>query len=287
MKLKHVIGASLAVLSCHAIAQEQRVVIDNSIVGILETPEGMNKGPAVLILHGFMGNKNELQIANTNEGVLERAAATLAQNGIASLRIDFQGAGESSGEFKDTTFNRLIDNANVSLDWLRHNSLYKAESLGLLGWSQGGLVASHVASDNDDVKTTVLWTPVTQPYITYSKLFGAQLIDEALVSADDKVFPFTTSWGVDAELRAQFFKGILNTQSLAAISHYESPLLVIMGKKDDLVLDGSGEGWVKYHPGETKLIEFDTNHTWDVFTGSTTLDELVMPATVQWFNEKL
>ncbi|WP_434996710.1 alpha/beta hydrolase [Vibrio scophthalmi] len=287
MKLKHVIGASLAVLSCQAIAQEQRVVIDNNIVGILETPEGMDKGPAVLLLHGFMGNKNEIQIAKTNEGVLERAAAQLAQNGIASLRIDFQGAGESRGEFKDTTFSRLINDANLSLDWLRHNSLYKAESLGLLGWSQGGLVASHVASDNDDVEATVLWTPVTQPYITYSKLLGTQLIDEALVSDDDKVFPYTTSWGVEAELRAQFFKGILNTQPLAAISHYEAPLLVVMGQKDDLVLDGSGEGWVKYHPGETKLLELDTNHTWDAFTGTATLDELVMPATVQWFSEKL
>lgn len=254
-------------MSCSTVALEQRVVIDKDIVGILETPKDQIKGPMVLILHGFMGNKNDLMIANTNEGVLERAASALASEGIASLRIDFRGAGESGGEFKNTTFTGQINDANISLEWLRRNTTYQVESLGILGWSQGGLVASHVVNDNKDIKAAALWTPVTHPYMTYSKLLGSALIDKAIASPESSVFRYTTEWGVTAELKASFFKEMVNTQPLAAISQYDRPLLVIMGKKDDLVVNGSGDAWVRYHPGKTQLKEFDTDHVWSAFSG--------------------
>ncbi|WP_051536811.1 hypothetical protein [Shewanella marina] len=145
-------------------------------------------------------------------------------------------------------------------------------------------MASHLVRDNKDVKVTALWTPVTNPYMTYSKLLGTALIDKAITSDDNTSFSYTTPWGVSAQLNAPFFKEMIYTQPLAAISQYERPLLVIMGKQDDLVVNGSGQAWLNYHQGDTVLKELDTDHVWETFNGPQIMDNQVMPITVQWFN---
>lgn len=285
MKLK-IIAICLAALSTQVVAKEQNINI-NGMVGILETPDNQTSGNIVLIFHGFMGNKNDLQIKGTDEGVLERAASALSKNGIASLRIDFRGSGDSEGEWENTTFSKQIKDGNEALQWIRTNTYYKPQSIGLLGWSQGGLIASHVASSNPDIKAVTLWTPVTTPYLTYSKIMGTNVINEALVSEDDTIIEYKTQWGQIEHLKAKFFKEILSTQGVAAISSYKMPLMVLTGKNDDLVLTGSNHAWSRYHNGETKLVEFDSNHVWNAFDGPTVIDNLVMPTTISWFNEKL
>lgn len=101
--------------------------------------------------------------------------------------------------------------------------------MGLLGWSQGGLVASHVANLNPDLDAVVLWSPVTHPYMTYGKLMGADLVLKASASAAETPFTTTTPWGYETTLKGKFFKEVLTMNPIGAIAHYPGPLLVIQG----------------------------------------------------------
>ncbi|GAL06253.1 hypothetical protein JCM19237_1898 [Photobacterium aphoticum] len=52
-------------------AKESKVVIpvdDQSVVGTLNVPDNVAQPPVILMLHGFMGQKDELQIEGTDEG---------------------------------------------------------------------------------------------------------------------------------------------------------------------------------------------------------------------------
>ena len=70
---------------------EYTVTLDGEIAGVVVQPSGDGPFPAVLMLHGFASSKDEVG------GMYQRLAAQLGEQGIASLRIDFRGWGESGG----------------------------------------------------------------------------------------------------------------------------------------------------------------------------------------------
>ena len=80
--------------------------------GYLTLPEQFN-GDLVLMYHGFTGNKTE------HAGHFRNLSRLLAAEKIASLRMDFSGNGESDGEFSDFTFDTLIAEANLMLDYAK------------------------------------------------------------------------------------------------------------------------------------------------------------------------
>ncbi len=288
MTAKAAVLALAAVLAGSAWAAEQVVTIPvdgQNVVGTLETPDGP-PAPVVLLLHGFTGSRDELPVKDTEEGVFSRTARQLAENGYASLRIDFRGSGESQGEWADTTFSGQIADAVAAIDWLKNNDAVDGSNVSVLGWSQGGLVASHAVAQRPDVKATVLWAPVTNPMATYSGLLGAETVAGAI--AGDAATPHTVKlpWGVETTLKGAFYQELPTTSPAAAVTGYPGPLLVIVGSKDTLVTPqpGAGQVLLNYHPGEEKLVMFDTDHVWDAFGGPTTLDEKMIPTTLEWLN---
>jgi alpha-beta hydrolase superfamily lysophospholipase len=83
-------------------------------------------------------------------------AEHLAANGIASLRYDKRGIGESGGDFQSATRNDLADDASAALHFLGRHEAILPDRMGLLGQSEGGIIAPMVAADSDDVAFVVL-----------------------------------------------------------------------------------------------------------------------------------
>lgn len=127
-------------LTMTAIAKTQKLTIPGAVgnlSAIIQTPELQEgkKVPMVMILHGFMGNK---------EGGIEQAlAAGLERNGIASIRFDFNAHGESEGEFQNMTVPNEIEDAEKVYAYVRN--LPYVSRIALSGHSQGGVVASMTA----------------------------------------------------------------------------------------------------------------------------------------------
>lgn len=71
---------------------------DGRIQGTLAAPDDTEPKALVLMLHGYTGARNE------NGGMFRRTAHAFAEYGIATLRIDFIGSGQSDGKWADTLF---------------------------------------------------------------------------------------------------------------------------------------------------------------------------------------
>lgn len=111
----------------------------NTLRGIATLPDGVEKMPCVLLLHGFGGS------AAGYKGLNIRIARDLAEAGIACIRFDFYGNGESDGEFEDMTFTGLYEDAEDMFRWMGQQSFANPDKLFLSGQSMGGYVAASCA----------------------------------------------------------------------------------------------------------------------------------------------
>lgn len=115
-----------------------------------ETKAG-EKIPMVLLFHGFSSNKTD--------PIVSILAARLEAKGIASIRIDFNGHGESDGKMYEMTVPKEIEDAKRTLEYAQN--LDFVSSVSAAGHSQGGVVASMLAGEvgNDKLQRLVLLAP--------------------------------------------------------------------------------------------------------------------------------
>ena len=91
--------------------------------------------PMVILMHGIFSSKDFIPMPQLAKG--------LAQAGIASIRFDFDGHGKSEGRKQDMTIEKELADARAVWDYVQ--SLPYVKGVGLLGHSQGGVVASMAA----------------------------------------------------------------------------------------------------------------------------------------------
>lgn len=272
-----ILTACLALLAAPALAQsEETVTIDTPlgpVIGTLETPAG-DPAPVVLLFHGFTGSRDELPVANTDEGVFSRTARLLAEQGIASLRVDFRGSGESPGAFADTTFEGQVADGLAALSWLEANPAVDGQRLAVLGWSQGGLVATAVAGRSDKPDALVLWAAVANPEESFGGIVGSETLEKGL-AAGDAALPVTLPWGAVVELKRGFFEGVTTFDPPAELASYAGPLFIAHGTKDTTVLPAAVDTFLAAHEGEEASWTADMDHVFNAFTGPETLDQMV------------
>lgn len=90
------------------------------------------KVPAVVMLHGTGSNRDEAGMGYA------MAAPRMAADGIATLRIDFMGNGDSTASYTDYNYTSAIIDAKAAADYLAGLETVDADNLGVMGWSQGG-----------------------------------------------------------------------------------------------------------------------------------------------------
>ncbi len=89
----------------------------------------------VILMHGIFSSKDFIPMPQLAKG--------LAEAGIASIRFDFDGHGKSEGRKQDMTIEKELADARAVWDYVQ--SLPYVNGVGLLGHSQGGVIASMVA----------------------------------------------------------------------------------------------------------------------------------------------
>lgn len=131
------------------------------LAGTLTLPESDGPFPAVLFITGsgaqdrdesLMGHKPFLVIADH-----------LTRRGIATLRVDDRGFGESTGDLANATTEDFASDALAGVEYLLTRSEIRRDAVGLIGHSEGGIVAPIVANMSDDVAFAVLIAPTAIP----------------------------------------------------------------------------------------------------------------------------
>jgi len=247
-----------------------------TLVCSLTIPVTYNLCPIVITLNGFAGDRNDAEIPGTGEPLFKRFARILAEQGIASLRIDFRGSGETGGGYQMTSFSSQISDALAAVDYIEKNlaNQVNTQSIGMMGFSQGGLVGSTVASKDDRVDSLVLWSPVTSPAHCYQGLLLPEGIQQGLALPDGGWDMFGLYLdgqylGVDLPLGKEFFEDLFNIDPVAEIRKFKNPLMVIVGKQDPIVWPQPTKGqlYMKYHQGQEELVALDYDHAFNWWAG--------------------
>ncbi|MDK2950361.1 MAG: uncharacterized protein PWQ77_26 [Kosmotogales bacterium] len=242
--------------------------LGQEIVGTLVLPEENPEKvfPVVLLFHGFTGQRHEMNITDTEVGMLEYTAVMLAENGFASLRIDFRGSGESEGIWEDTTFDGQISDAFAAVEFVKSVPELDSEKIAALGLSQGGLVTASLAGRSDDIKVAILWSAVSNPPYTYSNIFTNTDVFTAK-NSEEEIIEVTLPWGATTALKKPFFENLFMVDPVAGISNYKGYLQVVVGLNDTTVYPQPecGQIFLRYHEGPEEIYILDCDHMLDVF----------------------
>lgn len=255
------------------------------LAAILNLPEGTQSPPVVLMLHGFTGQKDEFPIAKRNTGLFAYTAQELARKGIATLRIDFEGSGASNGEWKNTSFSSQIADAVAAFDYLQANNSVNGGKVGILGYSQGGLVGAHLAAVRPEAAAVVLWAPVTNPMATYSHILGSEAVSKGIMGDAKQEITTNLSWGGQTTLLGSFYKELPLANPTGAIGKYHGPLRVIVGTRETIVTPqpAAGQSILNYHEGIEDLVEVDSDHDYGAETSPDLVESTLVPKTAEWF----
>lgn len=275
-------------LTSAAQAEMQETVVTltsdgQDMIATLARPAGA-PAPVVLMLHGFTGSRDELVIPSTGEGIFSHTAARLADQGFASLRIDFRGSGDSTSDFtyERTTFEGQITDALAAIDYLSALDTVDGSDIHVIGWSQGGLVASAVAGRSGRLDAVALWQAVGDAEATYGGILGAETLTKGKAAAPGETITATLPWGAEVQLNGAFFDGIETVTPMAEIAKFHGPLFVTQGLTDTTVMPSTAADFINAHDGPEQLWTTEMDHVFNAFATTDTLNQMI-DATAAFF----
>jgi len=138
---------------------EEEVAFNNKtdavlLAGTLTLPKDAGPFPAVMLITGSgPQDRDETLFGHRPFLVL---ADHLTRRGIAVLRVDDRGVGQSTGDFDKATVEDFAKDALAGLEFLKSRKEVDGKRMGLIGHSEGGTVASLVASRSTEVAFVVM-----------------------------------------------------------------------------------------------------------------------------------
>ena len=254
-----------------------------TVPAVVTLPVGEGPFPAVVLNHGHGGNKDE----GTGFGGIAEA---LAEAGIASIRMDFPGCGDSTEPFTENTLSNMIADSNAAKDYLLANYPVDADKLGILGYSMGGRIALEIiTAEGNPYKATLILSGLSTPgdEAIANILPEGMTVEDAIAVAEEKgSYDYTTQYGQNLSLSAQWFTDML-VDPLANIDNYTGPMLVIHGDKDDVVTDATNKLTVSSYPAAEELIVPDADHGYGFYSDQPDVTAMVEGSITDFFAEHL
>jgi uncharacterized protein len=122
------------------------------LAGTLSLPTKEGKYPVVVLVSGSGPQNRDEELLGHKPFLV--IADFLTKNGIAVLRYDDRGVAKSKGNFATATTNDFADDANAAVQYL--STRKEVSKIGIVGHSEGGLIAPIVAVQNKAVQFIVL-----------------------------------------------------------------------------------------------------------------------------------
>lgn len=194
-----------------------------SLSGLLEMPSGAIKSYA-LFAHCFTCSKDNPAAA--------RIALALADRGIAVLRFDFTGLGNSQGDFSNTNFSSNLQDLLAAARYLEQH--YAAPAL-LIGHSLGGAAVLAVAQDLPQVNAVItIGAPATAAHVKH-------LFADSYRELQNQPSVQVELAGRSFKIQRQFIDDLEKYNSIAHIGALKKALLIFHSPVDKVVsIDEAG-----------------------------------------------
>jgi dipeptidyl aminopeptidase/acylaminoacyl peptidase len=138
----------------------------HTLAGTLTLPKGASlKQPvsAIVTVTGSGPQDRDENIGLQGFRPFRQLADALGRRGIAVLRMDDRGTGSSGGTFKGSTSADFAEDIRAGLAYLRTRPEIRADRLGVMGHSEGALIAPMVAEKEPTLRAIVLLAGIAQP----------------------------------------------------------------------------------------------------------------------------
>ena len=188
-----------------------------TLAGLLETPDGDAQAYAIFA-HCFTCSKDIAAASRITRG--------LAKKGVAVLRFDFTGLGNSDGDFANTNFSSNLQDLIYAASYLEEN--YAAPTL-IIGHSLGGAAVLAAAQSINSIKAIVtIGAPAT-----------AQHVEHLFTGAKEEIYQHEQATvnlaGRQFTIKKQFLEDINHYNDIEHIANLGKALLVFHSPIDDTV----------------------------------------------------
>lgn len=236
-------------MTLRSIATVVRALDGLRLAGTLVTP-GSAAERAVILVHGGGVTREE-------GGFFTRLAAGLGEAGVASLRCDLRGHGESEGEQHETTLSAHLNDIRATIDHIREATEVTATSL--LGASFGGGLCAYYAAKQPEHLTRLV---LLNPQLNYKNRY----IDQKPYWSDDRLNDEAAQ-----KLREQGYishsptvkhgRALLNEvfwiRPHLVLGEITAPTLIVHGTQDTFISIESSRAAVHQFTAEHKLVEIE------------------------------
>ncbi|MDD3743408.1 MAG: alpha/beta fold hydrolase [Lentimicrobiaceae bacterium] len=132
----------------------QNKAADVTLSGTLTLPAKEGIFPVVILISGSGPQNRDEEVFGHKPFLI--IADYLTKNGIGVLRYDDRGVGQSTGNFNTATSADFATDVRSAIDYLKTRKDIETQKIGLLGHSEGGIIAPMVAAGSKDVDFVVL-----------------------------------------------------------------------------------------------------------------------------------
>jgi putative redox protein len=203
------------------------------------------KSRYVIISHCFTCSKQTLTTA--------RLARALAQAGIACLRFDFTGLGDSEGSFADTTFHSMVEDVACAADFLAQ---HYQPAQALIGHSMGGtasLAASQQGRDSLSALRSLitLASPAEPQHVLHHFGEAMPLLRRgqmAQIEVAGQLYP----------VKPAFVEGVESFDMRAQMQNCRLPILAVSAGNDQLVAPQAASAIVDYTGVAHELLQIES-----------------------------
>ena len=215
-------------------------------------PDRGRRWPLVVLCHGFLGDR-------TVNGHAAALAEMLAEAGIASIRPDFSGCGQSEEGFDQYTLAHMTADVDACIAYMAANYPIDTDTVGLVGHSMGGrLVSLYLGgAGRYDVDAAALWSPANG-----DGLRGAEFLDiedfahVEQAAADAMANGAAVGWGVP--ISGAYFDGMANSHPNEALTNADIPLLLCYTGNEGIISGQTQQetiAAVQAHPGNQVVLD--------------------------------
>ena len=184
--------------------------------------------PLVVLCHGFTGNRQ-------GDGHFAPLAEDLAAHGIATVRLDFAGCGDSTEPYANYTLANMAADVDSVIGYMQ--ATYGTGKTALVGHSMGGRLASlYPQLGLSPVTALALWSPANGTGLQgleFLSIDNFAAVEELAARADAE--GSVAAWGV--ELSAAYIDGMRDSDPNAALQESGLPVLLTYSGNERILSD--------------------------------------------------
>ena len=210
----------------------------HTLAGTLTLPKDASRAKpvgAIVTVTGSGPQDRDENIGLQGFRPFRQLADALARRGVAVLRMDDRGTGASGGTFKGSTSADFAEDVRAGLAYLRTRPEIRADGLGVLGHSEGALIAPMVAEKEPTLRAIALLAGIAEPGRSALHFQLKNQIDHNTTLTPDKRDALIAEIPkrIDAMMAADpWMKFFLTYDPAPTMRRVKTPVLILTGSRD-------------------------------------------------------